>query len=245
MPTPPTPVAPGSPAAPRNPIAPGNGGGGGSAGGGSVGGGTGGAPGAAAPGGTRTAGGSTTTPTVGAVPRNVPTSGFRAGRGTASVSYFADLGDLPSASSHLAVVPTVLARLSADSLGTITLRPLMTGRDANSTEAACALVAAAQQNRAWIVAAALATARTTTDGDWLGVSTLRSIGRRSGMSVARFVQGATGRTCYRQLAAIRDEARRSGVGSSPAYVVKGPAGTRVVLAPGSADAVTAAIAAVS
>ncbi len=142
-------------------------------------------------------------------------------------------------------MPTLLARIAGGSLGTITLRPLMTGRDANSTEAACALVAASQQNRAWVVAHSLATARTTIDGDWLGVGTLRSIGRHiAGLSVARFVSSATGRACYRQLTAIRAEARAAHVGSSPAYVVKGARGTRVVMSPASADAVIAAITAV-
>ncbi len=235
MPTPPAPVTPGSPSASRNPIAPGNGGGASGSGSG------GGSP----SGGARPGGATTTTPTVGSVPRNVPTSGMRAGRGATSISYFVDLGDLASASAHLSLVPTVLSRLSSESLGTIMLRPLMTGRDANSTEAACALVAGSQQNRAWVVAAALATARTTTDGDWLRTATLRSIGQRSGMSVTRFVKGATSRSCYRQLTAIRTEARAAKVGSSPAYVVKGASGTRVVMSPGSVDQVFAAISAVS
>jgi hypothetical protein len=166
-------------------------------------------------------------------------------RGAVEVRYFVDLGDLVSATAHLTIVPTVLSRMAVSGLGTVTLRPLMTGRDANSTEAACALVAASQQNRAWQVAQSLATARATIDGDWLSTATLRSIGKRiSGIAVSRFVRDATGRTCYRQLTAVRAEARASRVGSSPAFVVKGSGGTRVVMSPGSADDVMGAVAAV-
>ncbi len=250
VPRPATPVTPGAPVAPRNPIVPPSQGGssGGSSGGSpSTGGGGGpaGGGGGGQGGGSGQGGGTATTPAA-AMPRTMPTSGMSAGRkGAVEVRYFVDLGDLVSATAHLTIVPTVLSRMAASGLGTVTLRPLMTGRDANSTEAACALVAASQQNRAWQVAQSLATARSTIDGDWLSTSTLRSIGKRiSGISVGRFVQGATGRACYRQLTAVRAEARASRVGSSPAFVVKGSGGTRVVMSPGSADDVMDAVAAV-
>ncbi len=249
VPRPATPVTPGSPVAPRNPIVPPSQGGssGGSSGGSpSTGGGGGPAGGGGGQGGGSGQGGGTATTPAAAMPRTMPTSGMSAGRkGAVEVRYFVDLGDLVSATAHLTIVPTVLSRMAASGLGTVTLRPLMTGRDANSTEAACALVAASQQNRAWQVAQSLATARSTIDGDWLSTSTLRSIGKRiSGISVGRFVQGATGRACYRQLTAVRAEARASRVGSSPAFVVKGSGGTRVVMSPGSADDVMDAVAAV-
>ena len=249
VPRTPAPVTPGSPVAPRNPIVPPSQGGssGGSSGGSpSTGGGGGPAGGGGGQGGGSGQGGGTATTPAAAMPRTMPTSGMSAGRkGAVEVRYFVDLGDLVSATAHLTIVPTVLSRMAADGLGTVTLRPLMTGRDANSTEAACALVAASQQNRAWQVAQSLATARSTIDGDWLSTSTLRSIGKRiSGISVGRFVQGATGRACYRQLTAVRAEARASRVGSSPAFVVKGSGGTRVVMSPGSADDVMGAVAAV-
>ena len=236
-------VTPGSPVAPRNPIVPpSQGGSSGGSSGGSPSTGGGGGP---AGGGGGQGGGTATTPAA-AMPRTMPTSGMSAGRkGAVEVRYFVDLGDLVSATAHLTIVPTVLSRMAASGVGTVTLRPLMTGRDANSTEAACALVAASQQNRAWQVAQSLATARSTIDGDWLSTSTLRSIGKRiSGIAVGRFVQGATGRACYRQLTAVRAEARASRVGSSPAFVVKGSGGTRVVMSPGSADDVMGAVAAV-
>lgn len=222
VPTPPAPVRPGAPSAPRNPIGPPPGRGG-------------------------RGGGDSPYSGSGAIPRGLATAGLVAGSGGAvAINYFIDLGHLPSAASHLVTMPAVLARLSGDSLGTITLRPLMTGRDANSTEAACALVAASQQHRAWIVAASLATARTTSDSDWLGTAALRNIGRRvPGMSVSRFVRGSTGRACYPQLTGVRDEARAAGVGSSPAYVVKGARGTRVVVSPASADDVMSPVSAVS
>ncbi len=244
VPRPATPVTPGAPVAPRNPIVPpGQGGSSGGSSGGSPS--TGGGGGPAGGGGSGRGGGTATTPTA-AVPRTMPTSGMSAGRrGAVEVRYFVDLGDLVSATAHLTIVPTVLSRMAVGGLGTVTLRPLMTGRDANSTEAACALVAASQQNRAWQVAQSLATARSTIDGDWLSTSTLRSIAKRiSGLAVSRFVQGATGRACYRQLTAVRAEARASRVGSSPAFVVKGSGGTRVVMSPGSADDVMDAVAAV-
>ena len=250
VPRPPAPVTPGAPVAPRNPIVPPSSGGssGRAPGGPAATGGSAGDGGSASGSGQATGGQgarTTTTPSA-AVPRSMPTSGMSAGRrGAVDVSYFVDLGDLPSATAHLTIVPTVLARMAAGSLGTVTLRPLMTGRDANSTEAACALVAASQQNRAWQVAQSLATARTTIDGDWLSTATLRSIGKRiSGIAVSRFVRDATGRTCYRQLTAVRAEARASRVGSSPAFVVTGPGGTTVVMSPGSADDVMGAVAAV-
>ncbi len=246
VPRPTAPVTPGTPVAPRNPIVPpSQGGSSGGSSGGSPSTGGGGSPAGSRGAGNGQGGGSATTPTA-AVPRTMPTSGMSAGRrGAVEIRYFVDLGDLASATAHLTIVPAVLWRMAADGLGTVTLRPLMTGRDANSTEAACALVAASQQNRAWQVAQSLATARSTIDGDWLSTSTLRSIGKRiSGMAVSRFVQGATGRACYRPLTAVRAEARASRVGSSPAFVVKGSGGTRVVTSPGSADDVMGAVAAV-
>lgn len=242
VPSPATPVTPGAPVAPRNPIVPPSQGG--SSGGSPSTGGGGSTPGRSTTGSGK-GGGTATTPTA-AVPRSMPTSGMSAGRrGAVEVRYFVDLGDLVSATAHLTIVPTVLSRMAAEGVGTVTLRPLMTGRDANSTEAACAVVAASKQNRAWQVAQSLATARSTIDGDWLSTSTFRSIGKRiRGIAVSRFVQGATSRSCYRQLTAVRAEARAARVGSSPAFVVKGGGGTRVVMSPGSADDVMAAVAAV-
>lgn len=250
VPTPPRPVTPVTPVAPRNPIVPPSTGGGSAAAPvnrpGSGGGGTGGGSG----GGTATRPGApgTATPAPAAVvPRALPTAGLSAGStGAAQVDYFVDLDDVGSAAAHLTMAPAVLAGMAAQPLGRITLRPLAMGRAANSTEAACALVAASRQNRAWQMAQALAALRSTTDGDWLTPVRLRTVARSiGGLSATAFIRATAPRSCYAALKGARAQAIAANVGSSPTYVARGPGGVRSVSAPGSADAVIAAIAAVS
>lgn len=219
----PAPTRPGSPATPANPIAGGN------------------AP--ASPG-TRT-GGTTTTPgTLSPVPRGVRTSGLTAGRGQAQVRYFADLGDVATASGHMAVIPSLLARLSSEGLGTIALRPLVVTGDANSTEAACAVIAAIGPNRAWYVAHHLAAARVTRDGNWVTPAVLGAVARKiAGLSAKpqQFVRASSSRACFPQLNRFRLEATRAGVGSSPTYVITGDGGTTRLAAPASVEQVVDAI----
>ncbi len=179
---------------------------------------------------------------AGAVPKGVPTAGLAVGRGPVQVRAYVDLGDMGDAQAHQRVIPALLDQLAAGGLGSVVLRPLVMGRDANSVEAAGALIAAARQDRAWFVAGYLVTARIEGVGDWITPSTLRSIGRSvGGLAVARFVRDATSRSVYPQLNAIRREARAAKVTVTPAFVVKGPRGTRVVRNPAQASGVLSAI----
>ncbi len=226
------PTTPGPPALPGAGNSGGNGvggnGGGGNGGGGNGGGGNGGGNGGGA--------------APGAVPKGVPTAGLAVGRGTVQVRAYVDLGDMGDAQAHQRVIPALLDQVAADGLGSVVLRPLVMGRDANSVEAAGALIAAARQDRAWFVAGYLVTARIEGVGDWITPSTLRSIGRSvGGLAVARFVRDATSRSVYPQLNAIRREARAAKVTVTPAFVVKGPRGTRVVRNPAQASGVLSAI----
>ena len=221
---------PGRPTTPGPPALPGAGtGGGGNSGGGNGGVGNGG-------------GGNGAGAAPGAVPKGVPTAGLAVGRGTVQVRAYVDLGDIGNARAHQRVIPALLDQVAAEGLGSVVLRPLVMGRDANSVEAAGALIAAARQDRAWFVAGYLVTARIEGVGDWITPSTLRSIGRSvGGLAVARFVRDATSRSVYPQLNAIRREARAAKVTVTPAFVVKGPRGTRVVRNPAQASGVLSAI----
>jgi protein-disulfide isomerase len=177
-----------------------------------------------------------------AVPAGVATPGLAAGTGTVRVHEYVDLGDPGDVRDHQRVVPALMQQVAAEGLGTLVLRPLVLGRDANSVEAAGALIAAARQDRAWVVAGHLVTARISGVGDWITPATLRSIGRSvGGLAVARFVRDATSRSVYPQLNAIRREARAAKVTVTPAFVVKGPRGTRVVREPKRASEVLSAI----
>ena len=109
------------------------------------------------------------------------------------------------------------------------------------TEAGCAVLSASRQNKAWDVAAALFRAQEN-GGDWVNMGVLRRIGSRiRGLKVSRFLSGAQGTANYSQLNAIRTEAKRAGVTVTPAFVVSGPDGTRVVQRPKNAATVIAAI----
>ncbi len=176
------------------------------------------------------------------VPKGVPTAGLAAGSGAVQVRAYVDLGNIADAQAHQRVVPALLQKVAAEGLGSIALRPLVMGRDANSIEAAGALIAASRQNRAWFVAGHLISARTTKKGDWITPASLRSIGKAiGGLAVARFVRDATSRSVYPQLNTIRREAVAAKVTVTPTFVVKGPRGTRVVSNPGSAAEVMSAI----
>jgi len=229
----PAPARPSNPATPPNPIAtPGTGAPQGGGAGPSR-------TGAGGPGGTSTTG---TVASLPPVPRGARVAGLSAGRGDVQVRYFADLGDVASASGHMAVIPALLARVSSDRSATVALRPLVVTGDANGTEAACALVAAIRPNRVWHVAHHLAAARVTRDGDWVNARVLRSIARRvPGLSARSFPRAATARTCFAQLNRFRREARRAGVDGSPAYVVRGDRGTVRLAAPASVQQVLDAI----
>jgi len=177
-----------------------------------------------------------------AVPKGVPTAGLAAGSGAVQVRAYVDLGNITDAQAHQRVVPALLQKVAAEGLGSIALRPLVMGRDANSIEAAGALIAASRQNRAWFVAGHLISARTTKKGDWITPASLRSIGKAiGGLAVARFVRDATSRSVYPQLNTIRREAVAAKVTITPTFVVKGPRGTRVVSDPESAAEVMSAI----
>jgi protein-disulfide isomerase len=131
--------------------------------------------------------------------------------------------------------------VAAEGLGSISLRPLITSTDLNSTEAGCAVLAAGRQNKAWDVTAALFRAQAV-GGDWVNPTVLRRLGARiGGLRVSRFVNDARGPANYSRLNAIRDEAKSAGVTVTPAFVVRGPGGTKLVARPDNASAVIDAI----
>ena len=180
-----------------------------------------------------------------AVPSRVPTSGLAAGRGPVTIHVFVDLGDPDDAAAHLRITPVLLRRVATDGTATVLLSPLCMGRDANSIEAAAAMLAASRQNRAWSVAAGLAGTRLSRDGDWLTAATLkRVVVSVKGLTTTRFLNDAKARVVYRDLNIIRQSARASGVTATPSYVVTGGKGKRVVTRPDSVNDILAAIEAV-
>ena len=177
-----------------------------------------------------------------AVPKGLPVRGLSAGSGPVSVAIYMDLGDASDASTYLSITTGLLRRVASDNSATVTFNPVIVGRDANSMEAALAVLAGANQNRTWCVTAQVATLRSTRGGDWINGTALRSIARSCGLSSSRFVREATGNRLYPRLNDIRAQARGDGVGTTPSYVVKGGGGSQVVVNPGSVDVVASAIA---
>ncbi len=161
------------------------------------------------------------------------------------VREYVDLGDATCAAVHERVVPGLMQGIAATGMGALTLRPLITGSDQERLQAAVAVIAAARQDRAWQVTSALFRAQGPLGSDWVNRTTLRAVASDvGGLAVTRFLRDAQDRSAYPQLNAIRQEARRAGVTVTPAFVVRGPGGTRVVQAPDSADTVLAAARAV-
>ena len=182
-----------------------------------------------------------TTPNTGVVPGGVSVSGLRAGSGSVVIREYIDMSSGASGAAHQRIVGTLLSRVAAEGLGSISLRPLITSTDLNSTEAGCAVLAAGRQNKAWDVTAALFRAQAA-GGDWVNPTVLRRMGGRiAGLKVSRFVNDARGPANYSNLNAIRNEAKSAGVTVTPAFVVRGPGGTRLVAQPDSASAVIDAI----
>lgn len=180
------------------------------------------------------------------VPRSVATDGLWAGtRGGVEVREYVDFGDAACAAAHERVVPALMLAIANEDMGALALRPLITGSDQERLQAAVAVIAAARQDRAWQVTSALFRAQGTSGSDWVNRTTLRGIASGiGGLAVTRFLRDAHSRSAYPQLNAIRQEARKAGVTVTPAFVVRGPGGTRMVRAPESADAVLAAVRAV-
>ena len=176
-----------------------------------------------------------------AVPRGMPTRGLSAGSGPVAVTVYMDLSHPADAATYLSVTTRLLTRVASDRSATLTFSPIIIGSDANSMEAALAILAGANQNKTWCVTAQVATLRSTRGGDWINRTALRSIARSCGISSARFVRDATGNRLYPRLNAIRQQAQADGVGATPSYVVKGGNGSQTVANPGSAEAVVAAI----
>lgn len=180
-------------------------------------------------------------PGGGAVPGGVSVSGLRAGSGSVVIREYIDMSSSASGAAHQRIVGTLLSRVAAEGLGSISLRPLITSTDLNSTEAGCAVLAAGRQNKAWDVTAALFRAQAA-GGDWVNPTVLRRLGARiGGLKVSRFVNDARGPANYSSLNAIRNEAKSAGVTVTPAFVVRGPGGTKMVARPDSAAAVIDAI----
>ena len=196
---------------------------------------------------TGTGGGSTTpatTPTT-AVPSGVRTRGLAAGRGPITIKAYVDLGDPDDAYAHLAISPDLLDAVASDGTARVLLCPLVTGRDVNSIEAARVLLAASRQNRAWQVAAGLARTRLTRDGDWLTTATLRRVVRSAKrVSAKRLARDAKARRAVRDLNRVRKAARADRVRTTPAFVVEGPGGERVVTNPEGLSEVMGAVDAV-
>lgn len=176
----------------------------------------------------------------GAVPGGVSVSGLTAGSGTVDIREYIDLSSPSSGRSHQRVARALLSRVAAEGLGSVSLRPLITTTDVNSTEASRAVVAAGLQNRAWEVTAALFRAQSA-GGDWVNPTVLRRLGSKiGGLKVARFLRDA-GPSAYPALNAIRGEAQAAGVTVTPAFVVRGPSGTKLVTQPANAGQVIDAI----
>ncbi len=185
-----------------------------------------------------------TTPTT-AVPSGVRTRGLAAGRGPITIKAYVDLGDPDDAYAHLAISPDLLDAVASDGTARVLLCPLVTGRDVNSIEAARVLLAASRQNRAWQVAAGLARTRLTRDGDWLTKATLRTVVRSAKrVSAKRLARDAKARRAVRDLNRVRKAARADRVRTTPAFVVEGPGGERVVTDPDGLGEVMGAVNAV-
>ena len=198
-------------------------------------------PAAADPGTTATPDGAAQAPAGPAVPGGVSVSGLQAGSGSVDIREYVDLSSAASGMAHQRIVRTLLSRVAAEGLGSVSLRPLITTTDLNSTEAGCAVLAAGKQNKAWDVTAALFRAQAA-GGDWVNPGVLQRIGSRiQGLKVARFVRDAQGPANYSGLNAIRNEAKSAGVTVTPAFVVRGPGGTKLVSRPDNASAVIDAI----
>ena len=246
---PPNPIAPsrpsGDPAPGRSPRddrpSPGRGDRGGDTSGSGAASGTGGTSGAGTGSGSTTP---ATTPTT-AVPSGVRTRGLAAGRGPITIKAYVDLGDPDDAYAHLAISPDLLDAVASDGTARVLLCPLVTGRDVNSIEAARVLLAASRQNRAWQVAAGLARTRLTRDGDWLTTATLRRVVRSAKrVSAERLARDAKARRAVRDLNRVRKAARADRVRATPAFVVEGPGGERVVTDPEGLGEVMGAVDAV-
>lgn len=176
----------------------------------------------------------------GAVPGGVSVSGLTAGSGSVDIREYIDMSSASSGKAHQRVARALLSRVAAEGLGSVSLRPLITTTDVNSTEAGRAVVAAGLQNRAWEVTAALFRAQSA-GGDWVNPTVLRRIGSGiGGLKVARFLRDS-GPSAYPALNAIRGEAQAAGVTVTPAFVVRGPNGTKLVTQPGNAGQVIDAI----
>ena len=175
-----------------------------------------------------------------ALPSGVSSSGLSAGAGSVDIREYVDMSSAACGKSHQRIVPTLLRRVAAEGLGSVSLRPLITSRDMNSTEAGTAIIAAGLQDKAWELTAALFRARGA-GGDWVNPAVLRSIAKGvGGLRVTKFMRDAGGIDMYPQLSAIKQEARAAGITVTPAVVVRGPSGTKVVTRPSAAAQVIAA-----
>ena len=175
------------------------------------------------------------------MPGGVSVSGLKAGSGAVEIREYVDMSSPASGQAHQRIVRQLLYQVAAYGLGSVLFRPLITSTDLNSTEAGCAVLSASRQNKAWDVAAALFRAQAA-GGDWVNMGVLRRIGSHiRGLKVPLFLSDARGVANYSQLNRIRTEAKRAGVTVTPAFVVDGPNGMRVVQRPKSAAAVIDAI----
>ncbi len=175
------------------------------------------------------------------LPSGVSSSGLTAGAGSVDIREYVDMSSAACGKSHQRIVPTLLRRVAAEGLGSVSLRPLITSRDMNSTEAGTAIIAAGLQDKAWEVTGALFRARGA-GGDWVNPTVLRTIAKEiGGLRMTKFMRDAGGIDMYPQLSAIKQEARAAGITVTPAFVVRGPSGSKVVSRPSDASQVIAAI----
>jgi len=176
-----------------------------------------------------------------ALPSGVSASGLTAGAGSVDIREYVDMSSAACGKSHQRIVPMLLRRVAAEGLGSVSLRPLITSRDMNSTEAGTAIIAAGLQDKAWEVTGALFRARGA-GGDWVNPTVLRTIATGiGGLRIGKFMRDAGGIDMYPQLSAIKQEARAAGITVTPAFVVRGPSGSKVVTRPSDASQVIAAI----
>lgn len=176
-----------------------------------------------------------------ALPSGVSSSGLTAGTGSVDIREYVDMSSTACGKSHQRIVPTLLRRVAAEGLGSVSLRPLITSRDMNSTEAGTAIIAAGLQDKAWEVTGALFRARGA-GGDWVNPTVLRTIAKGiGGLRITKFMKDAGGIDMYPQLSAIKQEARAAGITVTPAFVVRGPSGSKVVSRPSDPSEVIAAI----
>ncbi|MGA0067935.1 MAG: DsbA family protein [Miltoncostaeaceae bacterium] len=184
---------------------------------------------------------------VAALVKGIPQAGFAIGKPNAPVTVreFVDAQCPVCRSASEKTIPGIIKGPVKDGTARLIIEPL-TFIGSDSSSAALAIAAAAQQDRGFAYTEILYANQGQENSGWATDDVLTGIASATpGLDVEAWKTARTGEAAANAVFASSDRGQAAGVSATPTFVVKGPGGTKVITGAVDSSEVISAIEAVS